>query len=102
MEHPPADGEEHEETIYAACETLQKAVIVKTHGEECKEEISYGIASVYTHPKCRRKGVAGVLLERLAGWLDTEGECRFSALYSDVGKVGLSMMWYGLLLTRFE
>ncbi|KAH8150912.1 uncharacterized protein LAJ45_05094 [Morchella importuna] len=86
LDKPPAEGEEEPDTIYAACETLQKPVIVKTKDGDCTEEISYGIASVYTNPKCRRKGVASVLLARLAKWLDTEGNCRVSALYSDVGK----------------
>ena len=73
--------------IYVAVETLQKQVLVKTRHEGCHEEIGYGIRSVFTDPNARRRGLATVAMRRLADWLDREGGARFSALYSDLGKV---------------
>jgi hypothetical protein len=85
---PPADNNVVEETIIAACETLKRPVLVKTRDGGVTEEHSYAIASVFTDPHRRRQGAATVLLKRLAEWLDCEGGCSFSALFSDVGKVG--------------
>ncbi|TGZ81087.1 hypothetical protein EX30DRAFT_341060 [Ascodesmis nigricans] len=82
---PPQDGEESAEDLLAACETLERpAFVVGTDG---KTQIvkSVGIASVFTPAENRGKGYAGVMMMKLAEWLD-EQDVAFSVLYSDVGK----------------
>lgn len=84
---PPARGEEDPDEIFAAVETLERPVLIKTKDGNIREDRSYCIASIFTHPRCRKQGVATILLKRLAEWLDTEGDCPFTALFSDMGKV---------------
>lgn len=79
-----------EDDVIAACESLQRPVIIWTKDESYVESVhGYGIASVFTHPKYRGQGAAAMLMRALASWLDDEqkGNAPFSALFSDVGRV---------------
>ena len=89
LESTPSAGEEVDDEIVAACETLKRPVFLRTGQGAFEERNSYGIASVFTNTRYRGQGAATVLMQRLAHWLDHEGDAPFSALYSDIGKVGM-------------
>ncbi|TLD30002.1 putative Xaa-Pro aminopeptidase P [Venturia nashicola] len=74
-----------EDEIIASCEAFQKEILVSERNGFRKER-GYAIASVYTHPGYRRRGMAGLLLGNLAEWMDGEGGGFLSVLYSDIGK----------------
>jgi GNAT superfamily N-acetyltransferase len=83
---PKYQGPEGETSIYSSVETFRKEVVSKFANGTFKKYIAYGIASVFTIPEHRGKGVASAMMERLAQWLDSdEAECDFSVLYSDIG-----------------
>jgi GNAT superfamily N-acetyltransferase len=72
--------------IIASCETFEKPILISTK-EGASRARGYGIASVYTNPNYRGKGMASVLMNCLKTWIDGEGEGAVSVLYSDIGKV---------------
>jgi len=81
--------------IYASCESLCKPALVRTSDGTLKEVVSHGIGSVYCNPKYRGRGYAGRMLKELGPvlreWQTKKGvpgreECKFSFLYSDIGK----------------
>jgi hypothetical protein len=73
------------EVIYAAAETLKKAVAVKT-SDGFSIESSWAVASVFTPLQYRGNKVAAWMMRRLGEWVDSEeARCRFSVLFSDVG-----------------
>ncbi|RDI82684.1 putative Xaa-Pro aminopeptidase P [Venturia inaequalis] len=76
----------HEDEIIASCEVFEKEIVV-CDGLGGRRERGYGVASVYTNPVFRRQGMAGLLLGRVAGWMDGVGGGVVSVLYSDIGKV---------------
>ena len=89
--HPPpsntsgsaTDGKH--EVIYAAVETLKKAVAVKT-SDGFSIESCWAVASVFTPLQYRGNKVAAWMMNRLGEWIDSEeARCRFSVLFSDVG-----------------
>ncbi|KAI9887892.1 MAG: hypothetical protein M1823_000280 [Watsoniomyces obsoletus] len=85
--HEDDDGEEVDpDEIFAAVETLERPALVKTKDGHVREDKAFGIASVFTHPRCRKQGIATILLKHLASWLDNQTDVPFTALYSDVGK----------------
>ncbi|KAK3330568.1 hypothetical protein B0H66DRAFT_67944 [Apodospora peruviana] len=69
--------------IIASCETTRKTVLISEEGVS-REGRGYSIASVYTNPSYRRRGMAAFLLRRLQEHMDRDSDC--SVLYSDVGK----------------
>lgn len=89
---PPAAGAERDEDIIAAAETMRRRVILWTRDAGYANGYSYGIASVFTDPGRRGRGYATLMVERLAAWLD-EQDVRFSALYSDIGRVSLPLFF---------
>ncbi|KAH6659389.1 hypothetical protein BKA67DRAFT_12557 [Truncatella angustata] len=81
--------------VLASCETLRKKVLVtdpKTG--EVREDIAYGIASVYTDPPYRGRRYASRMLQELGrvlgeGFEELDGQHAkpaASALWSDIGK----------------
>jgi len=81
--------------IYASCESLRKPALVRTSDGTLKEVISHGIGSVFCNPEYRGRGYAARMLKDLAPilqeWQVEKGipgreECKFSFLYSDIGK----------------
>lgn len=80
-------------TVFSSCETLRKRVLVAgPGGGEVKEEIVYGVGSVFTPPAFRgRRYGARMLVDlgtRLAYGCEGEGGRKpiASALWSDIGK----------------
>jgi GNAT superfamily N-acetyltransferase len=75
-----------EDTIIASCETFEKTIFISTE-EGVRRTRGYAMASVFTNPKYRGKGMASLLLKHLKSWFDGEGDGVMSVLYSDIGKV---------------
>jgi hypothetical protein len=72
------------ETIVSACEvTSKRALVSDTNGT--REVAAYAIASVFTNPLFRERGMAGHMLRRVQEVVDATAE--FGALYSDIGRV---------------
>ncbi|KAL2127207.1 hypothetical protein VTI74DRAFT_11108 [Chaetomium olivicolor] len=78
--HPKDDPE----TIVSACEvTTKKALVADSNG--VREVDAYSIASVFTNPLFRERGMAGHMLRKVQEEVDGWTEC--GALYSDIGRV---------------
>ncbi|KAK3994349.1 hypothetical protein QBC44DRAFT_322562 [Cladorrhinum sp. PSN332] len=77
------------ETIISSCEVTAKKVFIAVPGigRAVQPENAYGIASVFTNPLYRGKGMAAYLLKRVQEVVD-DGEtgCECGALYSDIGR----------------
>lgn len=76
--------------VLSSCEVLEKRALVRGAGGEAVKEVTvHGLASVFTDEEHRRKGYAGLMLDKLAGELEERsgGDTHFSVLYSDIGKV---------------
>lgn len=78
-------------TIVASCETTRKTVLIARRAGDgisppsVRRGVGYSIASVYTNPDYRRRGMAALLLNKVQKFMDGDGaDC--SALYSDIGK----------------
>ena len=79
----------------ASCETYRKKALVWQDGQ-LQEVICHGIGSVFCASHLRKRGYAQRMMKELGKALRTyqteEGrECLFTVLYSDIGKVRLSM-----------
>ncbi|KIW02727.1 uncharacterized protein PV09_06161 [Verruconis gallopava] len=91
---PRYRGAQGETNIYSSVETLKKEVVLKFSDGTVKNTIAYGIASVFTAPEHRGKGVAAAMMERLGQWLDgDEAGCELSILYSDIGEYYARLGW---------
>ncbi len=69
--------------IVASCETIRKPLLIAQDGKS-RKGYGYGIASVYTNPGYRRKGMAALMLCSLQEEVDKHSDC--SILYSDIGR----------------
>lgn len=84
------------EQVLASCETIKKIAAMscpRTAGEKAapvKEVVAHGIGCVFTPPECRGRGYARIMLTLLGERLKYHDDevAGFSALYSDIGKVG--------------
>jgi GNAT superfamily N-acetyltransferase len=72
--------------ILAKCQTIQRDIIVRD-AKGCRQQQCYCIASVITDPQFRGYGLASLLLERVAKWMDGDGEATASMLYQSIGNV---------------
>ncbi|KAH6853204.1 hypothetical protein B0I37DRAFT_1966 [Chaetomium sp. MPI-CAGE-AT-0009] len=83
--HPKNDPS----TIVSACEvTTKRAIIADGSGGgsgTTREAAAYAIASVFTNPRFRERGMAGHMLRCVQEAVDETAEC--CALYSDIGRV---------------
>jgi GNAT superfamily N-acetyltransferase len=71
------------EYIVSACETTaKKALVADARGRRVVD--AYSIASVFTNPLCRGRGLAAFMLEKIKQIVDEDTDC--GALYSDIGK----------------
>jgi GNAT superfamily N-acetyltransferase len=72
------------DTIVSACEvTAKKALVADSSGSRVVD--AYGLASVYTAPQFRERGMASHMLREVQQAVDAAGtEC--GALYSDIGR----------------
>lgn len=85
---------ENERPVLASCESVRKPALIRVNGTT-KEVITHGIGSVFCYPEHRGKGYPRKMLtlvgEALETWQTDKSvpgmeECRFSILYSDIGK----------------
>ena len=78
-------------TILSACEVTSKRALVKSSaaaGDGAVREVrAYAIASVFTAPEHRGRGLAGYLLRCVQREVDGEGGAECGVLYSDIGRV---------------
>lgn len=73
-------------SVLALCKTIRRRFLVKD-SESMREESGYCISTVATHPQYRRLGLATLLIEQVAKWLDGPGDAAASMLYTSVGDV---------------
>jgi GNAT superfamily N-acetyltransferase len=72
--------------VLAACKTVIREVLVTDH-HGCHKGSGYCFASVVTHPDYRGRGLAPILLQNVARWLDGPGDASVSMLYSNKEQV---------------
>lgn len=77
--------------ILATCTTLHRFFLVKSGESPLRQEDGYCIASVITNPGYRKCGLASVLMDRVAEWMDGPGAGTASMLYTSIGDVSLSI-----------
>lgn len=75
--------------ILATCKTLHRFFLVKNGQATLSQDDGYCIASVITNPDYRKSGLASVLMEHVAAWMDGEGAGTASMLYTSIGDVSL-------------
>lgn len=75
--------------ILATCKTLHRFILVKDGQAAPEESDGYCIASVITNPDYRKAGLASVLMEHVAQWMDGPGKGNASMLYTSIGDVSL-------------
>lgn len=73
-------------SILAVCKTIRRRFLVRDI-ESIREENGYCIGYVATHPDYRRLGLATLLMQQIAGWLDGPADAAASMLYTSVGDV---------------
>jgi GNAT superfamily N-acetyltransferase len=74
------------ELVLAACKTVIRDILVTDH-YGCHRRSGYCFASVVTHPDHRGQGLAPILLQNVARWLDGSGKASVSMLYSNKEQV---------------
>ena len=68
--------------VLSTCRTIRRTIFFKdSHG--VREDIGYCIASVVTNTEYRGQGLASLLLQNVAQWLDEPGRAAVSMLYSN-------------------
>ncbi|KAI0897080.1 hypothetical protein F4806DRAFT_464104 [Annulohypoxylon nitens] len=85
-------GDDKEAKVLALCKTLHRDLLIRV-GEGTRREQGYCICSVVTSDEYRGRGLASVLLKKVAEWMDGEGAAAASMLYSDVGDFYVSKGW---------
>ncbi|KAK7718641.1 hypothetical protein SLS64_002601 [Diaporthe eres] len=71
--------------ILATCKTLHRFILVKDGQAALSEGDGYCLASVITNPDYRKSGLASVLMEHVAEWMDGPGAGTGSMLYTSIG-----------------
>ena len=74
--------------VISMCGTLRRPLLVR-HTEFIREEDGYCVFMVATHAQYRRLGLARMLMNRVAEWLDGPGGAAVSMLYTSVGDVSI-------------
>jgi GNAT superfamily N-acetyltransferase len=72
--------------VLATCKTVIRELLV-TNINGCHRGPGYCIASVVTHPDHRGQGLAPILLQNVARWMDGTGNAPASMLYSNKEQV---------------
>lgn len=75
--------------ILATLKTLHRFILVKDGLAAPSAGDAYCIASVITNPDYRKSGLASVLMEHVAEWMDGPGAGTASMLYTSIGDVSL-------------
>ncbi|KAL7629671.1 hypothetical protein AAE478_001194 [Parahypoxylon ruwenzoriense] len=84
-----ADDPNH---VLAMCKTMHRDLLVRD-ASGTRQEQGYCICSVITDSSHRGRGLASVLLRKVAEWMDGPGDATASMLYSDIGKFYASKGW---------
>jgi GNAT superfamily N-acetyltransferase len=71
------------EAVVSGCETTAKKVLI-TDASGSRLVDAYSVASVFTNPQYRGRGLAGHMLKKVQEVVDESTEC--GALYSDIGR----------------
>ncbi|KAL7916855.1 hypothetical protein GGI35DRAFT_50127 [Trichoderma velutinum] len=79
-------------SILALCKTIRRRFLVKD-SESMREESGYCLSTVATHPQYRRLGLATLLIEQVAKWLDGPADAAASMLYTSVGDFYVRSGW---------
>ncbi|KKP06712.1 hypothetical protein THAR02_01201 [Trichoderma harzianum] len=79
-------------SVLALCKTIRRRFLVKD-SESMREESGYCISTVATHPQYRRLGLATLLIEQVAKWLDGPADAAASMLYTSVGDFYVRSGW---------
>ncbi|KAF3066529.1 Lysine acetyltransferase [Daldinia childiae] len=87
------------EQVLAMCKTMHRDLLIRD-SSATRQEQGYCICSVVTDSTYRGRGLASVLLKKVAEWLDGPGNATASILYSDVGDFYVSKGWD--ILDSFE
>ncbi|KAK4164666.1 hypothetical protein QBC43DRAFT_317306 [Cladorrhinum sp. PSN259] len=79
------------ETIISSCEVTSKKVFIATPGSDGPGEVvqpekAYAIASVFTNPLYRGRGMASYMLKRVQEIVDGQDGMECGVLYSDIGR----------------
>ncbi|XDG09967.1 hypothetical protein ABKA04_009582 [Annulohypoxylon sp. FPYF3050] len=85
-------GDDKEAKVLALCKTLHRDLLIRD-GDGTRREQGYCVCSVVTNDEYRGRGLASVLLRKVAEWMDGEGGAAASMLYSDVGDFYVSKGW---------
>ncbi|KAK4062803.1 uncharacterized protein Triagg1_9673 [Trichoderma aggressivum f. europaeum] len=83
-------------SVLALCKTIRRRFLVKD-SESMREESGYCISTVATHPQYRRLGLATLLIQQVAKWLDGPADAAASMLYTSVGDVRDNHFLAGLM-----
>lgn len=73
--------------ILATCKTLHRFILVRDGQAALSQGDGYCLASVITNPDYRKSGLASVLMEHVAEWMDGPGAGTGSMLYTSIGDV---------------
>ena len=89
--------------VLATCKTMQRDILVRDVNGS-RQQQCYCIASVITDSQFRRNGLASLLLERVAKWMDGPGDATASMLYTSIGDVSVKTESCApfVLLTQFQ
>ncbi|KAI1089079.1 hypothetical protein F5B19DRAFT_388304 [Rostrohypoxylon terebratum] len=85
-------GDGEEANVLALCRTLHRDLLIRD-AEGTRRGQGYCICTVVTRDEYRGRGLASVLLGKVAEWIDGEGGAVASMLYSDVGDFYVSKGW---------
>lgn len=77
--------------VLATCKTIQRDIIVRDQTAIYPGKC-YCVASVITHPDFRKHGLASLLLQRVAEWMDGLGNATASMLFTSIGDVSVIMI----------
>ena len=77
--------------VLATCKTVHRTLFVR-EGDTATERQAYCIASVVTDPRYRGYGLASLLLEHVADWMDGPGGAIASLLYTSIKEVGKELL----------
>ncbi|KAI1205888.1 uncharacterized protein F4807DRAFT_441797 [Annulohypoxylon truncatum] len=86
------DDNEEGAKVVALCKTLHRDLLIRDERGTRREQ-GYCLCSVVTDDEYRGRGLASVLLGKVAEWMDGEGGAVASMLYSDVGDFYVSKGW---------
>jgi hypothetical protein len=80
-------------SVLTMCGTIRRPLLIRD-SESTREEVGYCVFMVATHTQYRRLGLAKMLMNQVAEWLDGPGDVNVSMLYTSVGDVSvITELW---------